>query len=138
MLYSSQQLATKTKLSKFMGERGARTPRSSHVPVVVVKSESVDTDEDHQKRLSSPIVISSSEEEGPTPKAKPAKGKNIATSPTKQEFIRPKAILSSESTKPTPQPTPRRKGKEPAAETEEPVVDKAQPLSETTVYLEDM
>lgn len=129
-VFLSQQLATKTKLSKFTGERDAQTPRSSRLPVVVVKSESVDTDEGLQKRLSSPIVITSSEEEAPTPKAKPAKGKNIPSSLTKQDFICAKDISSSTK------PTPRGKGKEIAAESEEAAVDR--PLSKSTVYLEDM
>ena len=95
------------------------------------------------KSLSSPILISSSDDEDPTPKAKPARGKNFPSSLTKQDFSRASKKKSS-SDKPAPQPTPptsRRKGKE--ADTEEPIVDlpgstQLEPLSETTVYLEDM
>lgn len=126
MLCLSKQPATKTQLSKFAGERGSQPSR---VPVVTIKTEPIDTNEGLSKHLSSPIVISSSEDEGRTPKAKPGKGKNFPSSLTEQDFIR------------TPRPAPRRKGKEAAVDAEEPVVDlpgSSQPLSETTVYLEDM
>lgn len=143
MLYLSKQLAPKTKPSEFTGERGPRTPRSNHVPVIAVKTEPVDTDEGIQKRLHSPIVITSSEDEEPTPKAKPAKGKNHRSSLVKLDF---RALKKNSPSKPTPRPpplptTPLRKGKETVVDTEEPVVDlpgSSQPLSETTVYLEDM
>jgi hypothetical protein len=138
MLHLSKK-PSKTKLSKLTEELGSRTLRSSHVPVAAVKTEPVDTDEG-LKRLSSPIVISSSEDEDPTPKAKPARGKNFPSSLTKQDFSLA-LKKNSLSDKPAPRPTPRRKGKE--ADTEEPVVDlpgssRLKPLSETTVYLEDM
>lgn len=122
---------TKNKLSKSAGECDPQTPRSSRVPAIVVKTEPVDSDEGHPESLSSPIVISSSENEEFTPKAKFAKGKNFPSSLTEQDFIRARKG----------RPTPRGKGKETAAYIEEPVLNlpsSEQPLSETTVYLEDM
>ena len=138
MLYLSKQPA-KTKLTKLTGERSSRTPHS----VITVKAEPIDTNEGLM-RLSSPIVISSSEDEDLTPKAKPAKGRNFPSSLTKQDFSRAskkKSLSDKPAPQPTPHPTSRRKGKE--ADTEEPVVDlpgstQPEPLSETTVYLEDM
>ena len=141
-MYLSKQPA-KTKLSKVTEEHGPQTSRSSHAPVVAVKTEPVDMDEG-LKSLSSPIVISSSEDEDPTPKAKPARGKNFPSSLTKQDFshaLKKKKSSDKPAPQPTPHPTSCRKGKE--ADTEEPVVDlpgstQLEPLSETTVYLEDM
>jgi hypothetical protein len=150
MLYLSKQAAAKTKLSKSAGERGLRTPRLSQAPAILVKTEPVDTDEGlrNHLRLSSPIVISSSENEEPTPKARPSKGKNYPSSLKKLDFShlsKKNSSLVKLAPQPVPQPTPRQKGKEPktAADTEDPVVDQPgsnqlEPLSETTVYLEDM
>lgn len=138
--YLSKQPTTKIKPSKFTGERGPQTSRSSHAPAVAIKMEPVDMDEGLQKRLSSPIVITSSEEEDYTPKAKPTKGRNFPSSLTKQDFIRASKSVSLAS-KQTPGLTRLGKGKEVAAEAEERLVDlpgRNQPLSETTVYLEDM
>lgn len=142
----TMQLAAKTKVSKFIGERDPQTSRSSHVSVVAVKTETVDADEG-RKRLSSPIVISSSEGEDSTPKSQPVKRKNFPSSLKKLDILNRASQKKMLSVKPTPRPTtsqpttPHRKGKETASDTEEPVVDlpsSNQPLSETTVYLEDM
>jgi hypothetical protein len=166
VLYLSKQLATKVKSSKLTGERGPQTPRSSQAVVVAIKAEPMDPDEGLRKRLSSPIVITSSEEEDRTPKSKPAKGRSFPSSLSKQDFTSIRASKSvSHSGRQTPGPTPGlthlgkskevtdeteptlgstrlRKGKEIAAE--ERLVDlpgrpgRNQPLAETTVYLEDM
>jgi len=142
-LYLSKQLAAKTKPSKLAEERGPHTPHSSHAPAIVIKTEPVDADEGIRKSLHSPIVITSSEEEDITPKARPSKGRNFPSSLTKQDFIRASKSISPVKSmpRPTPRPTPLGKGKETAAKTEEPLVDlpgSNQPLSESTVYLEDM
>lgn len=151
LYYSSKQLAAKTKPSTFAGEGSSKTPRSNRAPVVAVKTEPVDTDDalhsapwpdldkkaNTRDRLSSPIVISSSDDEEPTPKAKSTKGKTVPSSLSKQKSTRD----LSASIKPVPRPTPRKKGKEPAVDTEKRAVDlpgRTPPLSDTTVYLEDM
>jgi hypothetical protein len=144
MPYLSKQLPAKVKPSKFAADRGPQTPRSTHSPAVTIKAEPVDTDENLRKRLSSPIVITSSDEEVLTPKAKPAKGRNFPSSLTKKDFVRaskPDSSSGKLTPWPTIRPTPLGKGKEIASETEERFVDQrglSQPLSETTVYLEDM
>ena len=140
MLYLSKQPA-KTKHSKFTGEHDPRTPSLSRVPVIGVKTEPIDMDEG-LKGLSSPIVISSSENEDPTPKARPGKGKNFPSTLTKQDF----SCISrknSSSVKPAPRPTSRPVSRKKDNDAEEPatVVDlpgsiQLEPLSETTAYLD--
>lgn len=108
---------------------------------VLVKTEPIDTNEGLRKGLSSPIVISSSEdEELRTPKAKPGRVKNFRSSLTRLDFSR-----ASNKNSPSVGPaipvesTPNRKGK--GKDSEEPVVDLpsyTKPLSDSTVYLEDM
>lgn len=139
MFYLSKPLAAKTKPSKFAGEHIPQTPRSRHDPVVAVKTEPVDADEGFHRGLFSPIVISSEEEL--TPKTKSTKGNNFPSSPTKEDFSRASRKLSLLN-RPVPRPKSLGKGKEAAADTEEQDDDlpggSQQPLSESTVYLEDM
>lgn len=136
MLCLSEQRSTpKTKLSGSKGEHVPQTTGSRRAPVV--KAEPVDMDEGLRSPpnigakkseicFSSPIVISSSESDDPTPKAKPSKGKAGPSSSNKQKSSRISDDLQA------------------WIETKETVVDTRKkravvpPLSETTVYLEDM
>lgn len=138
----SKQLATKSKVSMSAAYHSSQTSRPS---VVTVKPEPVNSDEDLRLSLYSPIIISSSEDEDPTPKAKPSKAKTVPSSLAKLNSSRALQDNLSPSVnvlpRPTPRPTYRSKGKEAIADTKEPVFGQSpsnQPLSETTVYLEDM
>ena len=127
MLYLSEQLTAKTQTSC----------SASHV--TMVKTKPVDMDEGIQNCLSSPIFILSSEGEDTTPKAKPAKTKDFPSSLKDLDILN--RALKKKSQSVNLKPTPCRKGKEVAANAEEPVIDlpnKNQPLSEDMVYLEDM
>jgi hypothetical protein len=137
---SKQQSTPKTKFSGSKGEHISQTTGSRHAPVV--KAEPVDVDEGLRSppnigtkkseiRFSSPIVISSGESDDPTPKAKPSKGKAGPSSFNKQKSSR-----MSDDLQAWIRSTPG-ESKEPAVDTQKKraVVP---PLSETTVYLEDM
>jgi hypothetical protein len=137
---SSKQL---TKLSTSAGER---TLRSTHAPIITAETEPIDVDEasnlvakiDRRSHLSSPIVISSSESDDPTPRAKPAKSKTL---PSSLKKISRASDNLSPSIKTTPRPTPRKKGKEPAVDTQKDIFNPPSsipPLSKSTIYLEDM
>ena len=122
MLYLSEQLTAKTQTSRSV----------SHV--TAVKTEPVDMDEGIQNHLSSLIFILSSEGEDATPKAKPAKTKDFPSSLKDLDILN--RALKKKSQSVNLKPMPRRKGKEVAADAEEPVIDlpnKNQPLSEDTV-----
>ena len=130
---SKQQSTPKTKLAGSEGGRVPRTTSSRRAPVI--KAEPVDeglrsppniSAKKSEIRFSSPIVISSSESDDPTLKAKPSKGKAGPSTSNKQKSSRISDDLQA------------------WIESKETVVDTQKkhavvlPLSETTVYLEDM
>ena len=155
MLYLNRHVPAETRYYRSTGEYVSRPTTS--LRRVVVKNEPVDTDEELRSpsnlrtgtvikteiRDSSPIAISSSESDNPTPKAKPAKKKAGLPSIGRRESGRISDNLSELI------PVTPRKGKEPAVDAQKRVV--GSPTASMTppcsphpsekaesVYLEDM
>lgn len=130
------------QLTKQSTSAGDCTPRSTHAPTITAEIEPIDVDEgsdlvakiDRRSHLSSPIIISSSESDDPTPRAKPAKSK---TFPSSLKKISHASVNLSPSIKTTPRPTPRKKGKEPAVDTQKDIFNPPSsipPLSKALSY----